>query len=155
MLMYGMFALSFVDKMCALEDHIITKGQMLTPTNVSGYNGSQKSEATKCSLYYSPERTIKYSYHISMLQTLRLQQSLSVDTSWTRRAQICQNDLGETNKHHLKHCLSKWLKAEHHCQLSIYFYLGQDYSRWIHKWFKYLQNEHCDDQNMKINVTLQ
>lgn len=36
--------------------------------------------------HYSPERTINNSYHISMLQTLRLLQNLPIDKSWIHRA---------------------------------------------------------------------
>lgn len=46
----------------------------------------------------APKRTINNGYHISILQTLRLLQGLSVDTGWIHRAQICQNNLGDTKQ---------------------------------------------------------
>lgn len=41
----------------------------------------------------SPERTVNNSYYISMFQTLRLLQHLSIDRRWIDWAQVCQNDL--------------------------------------------------------------
>lgn len=84
--MYCMFAL-------------VKKGSLKNPHK-------KQNEATRQVSYYSPERTINNSYHISMLQTLRLLQSLSINKSWINWAQIGQNDL-ETNKMQFKHSSSK------------------------------------------------
>lgn len=66
---------------------------MPTATNLFGGYGRGRQVFR----LHSPERTVNDSYHISVLQALGLLQSLSVDTGRIHRAQIGQNDLGETN----------------------------------------------------------
>ena len=110
-----------------------------------------------------PERTINNSYHISMLQTLRLLQSLSVDNSWICRAQICQNDLQETNINipSNKICKSSSKQNTYQCRLG---FVLLSRSRFPHREFKsnlsnetilyYPQNNIVIKINEDIDVTI-